>query len=196
MTHRARPPGFTLVEVLVALALVGIVSLLMLEGMRFAALGLGRLSDQAARLDTRRGIETLLRRELGTVFAASLPPAAPALIGGPQSLHFRTLAEDGGAGLYRVDLALEARGGDRALVLTRRRVGATGALNVQREVLAPQLRGLRIAYFGRAAPDAPPQWQERWDDERTPPLLVRIVLDTGDGLARPPLIVRLWAAAE
>ncbi len=196
MTQRARARGFTLVEVLVALALVGVVSLLMLEGMRFAALGLGRLSDQAARLDTRRGIETLLQRDLGTIFAASLPPAAPALVGGPQSLRFRTLAEDGGAGIYRIDLALEARGGDRALVLTRRRVGATGALDVQREVLAPRLSDLRIAYFGRATPDAQPQWQDHWDDAVAPPLLVRIILDTGDGLARPPLIVRLWAAAE
>ena len=186
--------GFTLVEVLIALALVGIVSLLLLEGIRFAALGLGRVSDQAGRLEARRGIEELLRRDLGTVFTASLPPAMPALIGGPQSMRFLTLAEDGGAGLYRVDLAIAARGGERALVLTRRRLGATGALDTEREVLAPRLKFLRIAYFGRATQDAKPQWQQSWGDSRFPPLMVRIALDTGDGLARPPLVVRLWAA--
>lgn len=184
-----RMGGFTLVELLIALALTGLVALLLLSATQFATLGLGRVSDQAERLAARRNIEALLRREIAA--AAPLAPNAPALVGAAQRVRFITLAEDGGAGLYRVELGLQNEGGSQALVLTRIMLGAPGA--AQRTVLAPRLRDFRIAYFG-ALGGAAPRWQDAWDGSRVPPSLVRIALDTGDGLARPPLIVRLWTA--
>ncbi|HUZ74627.1 MAG TPA: prepilin-type N-terminal cleavage/methylation domain-containing protein [Stellaceae bacterium] len=194
MSRGARRPGFTLVEVLIALALTGIVALLMLEGMRFATVGLERASDRADRLEARRSLDALLRRELGATFVAPLLPNAPALVGGAQSLRFLTLAEDGGVGLYRVRLAVETRGGDRALVLTRRRVGGVPALATTRAVLVPRLRALRLAYFGRITPGATPHWYHGWNGPLYPPTLVRIDIDSGDGTAQPPLVIRLWAA--
>jgi general secretion pathway protein J len=196
MTRGRRPDGFTLVELLIALALTGIVALLMLEGVRFSALGLGRLSDLADRLEARRSLEDLLRRELGAVTVAPLLATVPALVGEPQSLQFLTLANDTGAGLYRVKLAIETRGDTRQLVLTRRRIDAPATADAQRAVLVPRLRDLRIAYFGAATPGSDAQWQEEWTGRRDPPALVRFAFDAGDGLARPPLIVRLWAAAR
>ena len=196
MTRGKRPRGFTLVELLIALALTGIVSLLLLEGVRFSALGLGRLSDRADRLEARRSLEDLLRRELGAVSAAPLLSNVPALVGEPQSLQFLTLANDGGAGLYRVRLDVETQGGTRRLVLKRRRLDALSAADEQRAVLVPRLGDLRIAYFGALSPGGAAQWQEEWKGLRDPPALVRFAFDAGDGLARPPLVVRLWAAAR
>lgn len=196
MMRRREPHGFTLVELLIALALTGIVSLLMLEGVRFSALGLGRLSDQAERLEARRSVEELLRRELGAAFAAPLLSSAPPLTGGPQSLQFLTLAEDSGAGLYRVALGVEAQGVKRRLVLSRRRVDAGGAVDAERTVLAPRLDSVQIAYFGAPSPGDEAHWQDRWEGMRDPPALVRIEFDAGDGLRRPPLVVRLWAATR
>lgn len=194
MMRRRRQQGFTLVELLIALALAGVVALLMLEGIRFATLGLQRTSDRADQLETRRGIEDLLRRMLSTAFAAPLRGDAPALTGGPHAMQFLTLAEDGGAGLYRIDLGLAGAGGDRRLLLTRRRLDAPGARDAERIVLAPRLGDLRIAYFGSATPNDSPHWQESWEGLRYPPTLVRVALDLGDGPAHPPLVVRLWAA--
>ena len=66
----------------------------------------------------------------------------------------------------------------------------------QRTVLAPHLASFALAYFG-----APPDGGE--DDMAravgaTPalPRLVRVSLDLGDGVARPPLVVRLWGAGS
>ena len=80
MSARARPDGFTLVELLIALALTGIVSLLMLSGTRFAALGLDRVAAQADRLEARRNLDELLRRELSAAVAS--PLARRAALGG------------------------------------------------------------------------------------------------------------------
>lgn len=196
MTRGRRPNGFTLVELLIALALTGIVALLMLEGVRFSALGLGRMSQRAEQLEARRSLEDLLRRELGAVAAAPLVANVPTLVGEPQALQFLTLANATGAGLYRVKLAVETHGDTRQLVLTRRPVDAPAAADAQRAVLVPRLGDLHIAYFGAASPGGDAQWQEEWKGLRDPPALVRFAFDPGDGLARPPLIVRLWAAAR
>jgi general secretion pathway protein J len=186
--------GFTLVEVLIALALTGLVAVLMLSGMQLAGRGLDRIADRAERLESRRSVEDLLRREIAGAVASPLAPDRPALVGAAQSVEFLTLAEDGGAGLYRVDLGIETEGARRMLVLTRRLADAGADRKAQRTVLVPALRDLRIAYFGQIAGEDAPRWQERWDGSRLPPALVRIALDAGDGVTRPPLVVRLWAA--
>jgi prepilin-type N-terminal cleavage/methylation domain-containing protein len=190
--NNARRSGFTLVEVLIALALTGIVVLLMLEGMRFATAGLERASDRADRLEARRSRAALLERALGAAVAPPLLLHTPALVGGPQSVRFLSLAEDGGVGLYRVTLAVETRNGARALVMTRRRVGALQAVATTRAVVVPRLEELHIAYFGRTAADGVPQWHDHWDGPLDLPTLVRVVIDGRD--AAPPLVVRLWAA--
>ena len=71
--------GFTLVELLIALALTGIVSLLLLSTTRLAALGFDRASAQAERLEAHRALEDLLRRELSATIASPLLPNAPPL---------------------------------------------------------------------------------------------------------------------
>jgi prepilin-type N-terminal cleavage/methylation domain-containing protein len=188
---KQRSAGFTLIEVLIALALSGIVALLLLEGVRVATIGLDRLSDRAERLEARRTLEDLLRRELGGAFAAPLAPNLPALVGHATNMHFLTLAEDAGAGLYQVELGLDKAG---ALSLNRRRVGAAG--EPQASLLLRHPQKFEIAYFGAPSQSDPPQWWESWDGPRFPPRLVRIILDAGDGIEHPPIIVRLWSAAS
>jgi general secretion pathway protein J len=193
MRRRAHTPrGFTLVELLIALALTGLVTLLLLSATRMAALGINRVSAQAERLEARRTLEEMLRRALSSAVASPLLPSAPPLVGGPEKLEFLSLAEDSGAGLYRVSLAVERS----ALVLRRSRDGASGESAPERTLLAPRLASLAIAYFGAPAANAEPHWQERWEGSRRLPKLVRITLDTGDGIAWPPLVVRLWTAND
>ena len=196
MKRQNRQRGFTLIELLIALALTGVVSLLLLEGVRFSALGLGRMSERADRLEARRSLEELLRRELGAVTAAPLLTNMPALVGEPQSVQFLTLANEGGAGLYRVRLAVETQGGARSLVLSRRRLDVSAAAETQRAVLVPQLGDLRIAYYGAPVPGGDAHWQDDWKRLRDPPALVRFSFDAADRLVRPPLVVRLWTAVR
>jgi general secretion pathway protein J len=176
-----RDAGFTLVELLLALALTGIVSLLAVSATRFAAVGLDRVSAQSQRLETRRTLEELLRRSLAATVAEPSLPNVPALEGTSAQVTYVTLADDSGAGLYSDELALDGR----ALVLTRRIIGTGRAAS--RTVLAPRVVSLKLAYFGTS-------WQDYWNGTPVPPRLVRIALDLGDGLSRPPIVVRLWTA--
>jgi len=195
MRARSRPSGFTLVEIMIALALTGLVTLLIMSATRFAVLGLDRVAGTADRIETRHNLEDLLRRELGSTLASSLLPNAPIVVGRPDGITFLTVAEDGGAGLYRVAIGAEMVGSTRSLVLTRWRAGASGDGPPERILLAPRLGSFRIDYFGALDVNAAPKWQDDWEGVRAPPTLVRMTIDTRDGLARPPLVLHLWTAS-
>jgi general secretion pathway protein J len=196
MKARSRAAGFTLVEILIALALTGLVTLLMVSATRFAVLGLDRITGAADRLEARRTLEDLLRRELAGTLASPLLPNASIVVGRPDSITFLTLADDSGAGLYRVAIDAETVGASRALMLTRWRSSAGGDGPPEHVLLAPRIGAFHIDYFGALGVNADPKWQDAWQGVRTPPTLVRMTIDTRDGLARPPLIVHLWASTD
>ena len=192
---RRRPTaGFTLIELLIALALAGLVSLLLAHGINLAARGFDRISRGAERLDESRGVDQVLRRAIAS--AATIPSigALSGFSGGAARVAFLSLVGDSGPGLYRVEIALDPTGGERRLVLTRRRAEPATDPRLERSVLARGVRNFRIAYFGVAGLGEEPSWHDRWDGLGYLPGLVRIELDTADAPARPPLIVRVWDA--
>ncbi len=191
---RDRRSGFTLVELLVALALAGLVSLLLAQGLDLTTRGFAKLSRQADTLDRRRGVDAVLRHALGDAAAIPVFAGKPGFIGEPNRLRFLTLAEEGGAGLYRIDIDFEARRPDRPLVLSRRLADPRNVSHRAQSVLAQDLRGVRLAYFGAPSPGDEPGWQAHWEGLQRLPKLVRVTIDCGCLTPRPPLIVRLWNA--
>lgn len=187
---RRREAGFTLLEVLVALALSAFVGVILLHGVRLAASGLDRHTKAAERLDARQALEALLRRTLG---AAVLVPriAGGEFAGKPEAVEFVAAAEDGGAGLYRVTLGLDAT---RSLILRRRLTAAAADPREAASVLVTRLRSFRLAYFGADAANATPTWHDSWQQLNLLPLMVRAIVDGDGDSPRPPLVVRLWNA--
>lgn len=195
-THRircdaGRDAGFTLIEVIVGLALAGLVSLIMMHGIGLAALGLDRLSQHAERLDERRGLEMLMRRALGTAIATSPADGEPGFVGQATSVSFLSVVEDGGPGLYRIKLALDITQPVGAVTLTRRLAVLSAAARRDESVLVRRARRFDIAYFGATSPAEKPTWHPDWTGIAYLPQLVRIMLDTGDGREQPPVILRL-----
>ncbi|HTZ38166.1 MAG TPA: prepilin-type N-terminal cleavage/methylation domain-containing protein [Stellaceae bacterium] len=194
--RKARPghsAGFTLVELLVALALSALVSLILLHGIRIAAAGFERHTREADRLDARQSLDDLLRRTLGA--AATIPQTAGGMFrGGPDALVFLAAAEDGGAGLYRVELALDRARAEPALVLRRQLAVPAGDPRIAASVIADRVRDFRLAYFGADAASAAAAWHDSWQQLNLLPLLVRVTLDRAGAPPRPALVVRLWSA--
>ena len=185
--------GFTLIEVLVALALSALVSLILMNGIRLATTGFDRQTRVAERLDTRQSLDDLLRRTLGS--AALVPRLAGGMFnGGPSTVEFLGLAEDGGPGLYRINLGIDAMRRDRPLVLRRRLANPTGAPRNATSIVATRVRDFRLAYYGADTASAAPSWHDSWQQLNVLPLLVRVMLDSEADPPRPPLIVRLWNA--
>lgn len=181
--------GFTLIELLVALALSALVSLVLLHGIRLAATGLDRHARAAERLDARQSLDEMLRRTLGA--AAAIPRSAGGLfVGKPNAVEFLAVSQDGGPGLYRIDLGVE-RG---RLVLRRALAAPEGDPHAVSSIIAGKVSQFRLAYFGADAANATPIWREGWQQLATLPLMVRVILDTDGDTPRPPLIVRLWNA--
>ena len=192
-TKTRREAGFTLVEVLVALALSALVSLILLNGIRLATTGLERQTRVAERLDTRQSLDDLLRRTLGS--AALVPRLAGSIFnGGPTTIEFVGVAEDGGPGLYRINLGIDAMRRDRPLVLRRRLATPAGAPHDATSIVATRVRDFRLAYFGADTASATPSWHDSWQQLNVLPLMVRVRLDSDGDPPRPPLLVRLWNA--
>jgi hypothetical protein len=145
-------------------------------------------------VDDRRSIEALIRRAFASVAAIPVYEGQASFVGGPTGVKFLSLAEDGGPGLYRIELSLDATRPDRPLILSRRLANPMGSARPQQSVLTRNARVFQIAYFGAISPDADPAWLGRWDGLVYAPKLVRITFSGPDGRERPPIVIRLWNA--
>jgi general secretion pathway protein J len=188
-----REAGFTLLEVLVALALSALVSVILLHGIRLAASGLDKHTRQADRLDARQSLDDILRRTLSS--AALIPRSAGGeFIGKPDRVEFLGVAEDGGPGLYRIALAVDPARADRPLILRRQLAAPAGDLRAATSIVADRVRDFHLAYFGADGAGADPAWHDDWESLSVLPLMVRVIVDSDGAAPRPPLIVRLWNA--
>jgi prepilin-type N-terminal cleavage/methylation domain-containing protein len=184
--------GFTLLELLVALALSAFVSLILLHGIRIATAGFERHTAATEQLDARQSLDDLLRRTLGT--ATQIPRLAGGdFNGGPGAVAFLGVAEDGGPGLYRIELALDSA---HNLVLRRRLAVPAGDPHTAMSVIASRVRDFRLAYFGADAANATPTWHDSWRQLNLLPLMMRVIFDAEGEVPRPPLVVRLWNAGN
>jgi general secretion pathway protein J len=195
MTGSRQEAGFTLLELMVALALSGLVAVILLHGINIATLGLDRHSRAMERLDARESLDDILRRTLG---AASVVPRAAGgeFIGKPDAIEFLGTFEDRGAGLYRIDLAVDRARADHPLILRRQLALLAGDPRIAASAIAANVRDFRLAYFGADAADAQLGWHDRWEQLNTLPLMVRVILESDGDLPRPPLVVRLWSAGS
>jgi general secretion pathway protein J len=189
--------GFTLVEVIVAVALTAVVLAVLFAGIGIGFKGMARIDADADRLERRRQIDFTLRRQLGAAYAASEARPTEATFGGtPQAVSFLAIDGANGPGFYRVWISLDATGGERRLLLTRQTVAAGAVVGFESAVLARNVAEFRLSYYGIAEPGEPPRWQESWEERRWLPQLVRLHLALADEPARrhPDTVIRLWTA--
>jgi general secretion pathway protein J len=194
---RARERGFTLVEVIVAVALTAAVVALLFAGIGIGFKGMARIESNADRLERRRQIDFMLRRQIGAAYPASDARPTESTFGGtPEAVTFLALDGANGPGFYRVWLSLDATGGERRLVMTRQTVAAGSVVGFDRAVLARNVAEFRLSYYGVAEPNEPPRWQESWKGRRWLPDLVRLHLTLADEPAHihPDTVIRLWTA--
>ena len=186
-----RDAGFTLLEILVALVVLGFVVAGLSQGLRFGL----RATERMERLSVERGdldaVDRLLRR-LVTQMDPGTARTPSAIAGDQASLAFPTDLGAAASALAttHADVLLQAQAG--RLVLRWRPTPHVVPLvpppPPQDTVLLDGIDRIELSYWG-AAGEAPPAWRSEWN-QKTLPLLVRIRLVFPP--ASPPASTRHW----
>lgn len=195
-----RSNGFTLVEMLVSLAVLGLMSTLLLDGVRQTGSFVSRESRRTADREDVVAAQEMLRGRLEQLRPVLTPSSATpeADIRGDEAvLTFVAPGLDraGPTSLWRYRIAVTAAGdlvvytGD---TLDDRFDLEAGDAGWRLFTLVRNVAAIRIAYFGENLRGAGRTWHSRWEGRPQPPELVRVAITFrgGDSRVWPDLIVR------
>ena len=194
--------GFTLVELLVATTLLGLIMMALFGGLRFGTAVWQAGEARADRISELQAVQGFLERQIERtqpVRRSGQAGRRELLFDGlSDSLSFVSLMPEhlGIAGYYLFELHAPTDLDSGRLVMRRQLVqpGASEVESVgepEERVLIDGVSRLEIAYFGAMRPQDAPVWQDRWVDATTLPWLVRIrvVFEEDDRRTWPELVV-------
>ncbi len=214
-THPTSVAGFTLLELLVALTVLGVLTALLSSGLNFGARVWERQRDQLGQQSEMQATQEVVRRlltrawPLGGSLTGSSQQAA--LLGSDSSVQFfgpppaQSLA--GGIYTYKIDVQPGPQGRNRLVLIWRRR-SADGTNRPEAPTNAPPDEAQRLkigkevvlidgivraqfSFFGQGEDGEAGRWRDRWRDAEKMPALVRleVTFPQGDDRSWPPLVV-------
>jgi general secretion pathway protein J len=191
--------GFTLLELLIAITLLGLLLAALFGGLRLGARAWERSEerlDESARLQV---VQNFLRERLAQAYPLTAEDQIGrlrlAFEGTDDALRFVTLMPAYlGTGFAELVLAVDERSGSRDLVVQWRRfelLPQPDDEEPQVKVLLEDIEGLEIAYYGALARGEPVLWHEQWLEVMALPRLIRlrVVFAEDDRRYWPDLIV-------
>jgi general secretion pathway protein J len=182
--QRRNDSGFTLLELLIAVALLGLLSFILASSMRFGVQVWARSHNA---LETAHGI-----REAQTALMDGLARAYPLsghgsngqadFDGATGSIAFVAPSETLPGALERVSVSLEPDGDDNVIVKRATLELARGG-DTRRTILCRHVKTLSFEYFGADSQIDEPTWRKEWRNKPRLPSLVRVRM-TLDGMPK------------
>ena len=201
--------GFTLLELIIALVLLGLLSAVLFGSVKLA----GRSTDGGEAKAGAAASMRLAQQFLRTNLEAQHPLRMRKILdwpllftGAADELRYaaRLPARVAGGGIWYYRLLVKSDDPRSPLVLERVIPDLSAEalpefMNADRSVLAEGIASLKIGYFGRdpdAAPTVAPSWRDQWTDTQRLPLMIRIDVTPKAGPAWPTLYVAPREAPE
>lgn len=196
-----RARGFTLVELLVSLAILGLVAVLLM-----VAIGTGRrvwerMDTASAKVASVEAAQTIVRDRLTRVvpltrYDASAPYAD--MDGKSDVLFFIAPASPERQPDALMDYRLSLSTGSDLVLSSTSDIARVKNPPRDDRVLLRNVARIEFAYFGVAPPDNTRRWRDTWYQRASPPVAVRLRLAFARGDARlwPDLIVRPAATVD
>lgn len=203
-----RQAGFTLIEVVLAMVLLGTMMLLLYSGLNFSLRSWNAGDANGRRVADNRVAENFLRREVGELYPMRWRDPSTlkyAFEGKPHTLRFVSSRRAGIAsgGLSLVAIGVEPGKSPRTFDLVMRRALASGSVNdfsplddAQPSILVSDVDAVDFAYFGATNDFSDPEWTDDWKFDSRMPLLVQMTVHTTRGDPPPPMMLRPMVAVE
>jgi general secretion pathway protein J len=206
---RTRERGFTLIEMVVALVLLGTMMVLLYDGLTFALRSWDAGDANGRRTADRRIGENFLRREVTEVFPMRWKDPVQlryAFEGERQVVRFVSSrpAGAGQGGLSLVSVAVEDDPnvkGERNLVM--RRVLAdpeasdfSALEGAKPSILVADVASVDFSYFGAENDFADPQWTDDWKWPARMPVMIRLAMKGGGGTQMPDIVIKVMVGEE
>jgi general secretion pathway protein J len=203
--------GFTLIELMVALALFAILSGILFGSLRLAGRSTDAGEEKAQASSGMRLASDYLREQLTSQHPQRMRKMLefPLLFGGTgEELRYAATLPGriglGGMWYYKLSLSSAPGKEGSALVLDRVMPVLDGTSmptfdEADRSVLADDIKSLKISYFGRdrgSSVDQAPTWRNTWDNTQLLPILVQVEVTPRKGDPWPPIVVAPRAAPE
>jgi general secretion pathway protein J len=201
--------GFTLLELIIALVLLGLLSAVLFGSVKLA----GRSTDSGEARAGAAASMRLAQQFLRTNLEAQHPLRMRKMVdwpllfaGGSDELRYaaRLPTRVAGGGIWYYRLVVKTDTARSPLVLERmipdlQADALPDFVNADRSVLAEDIASLKIGYFGReadAAATVAPSWRDQWSDPQRLPLMIRIDVTPKTGAPWPTLYVSPREAPE
>ncbi len=185
--------GFTLIEVLIAIAIFAIVTVMLYSGLYGATKRLAVIDDAIEQSQNNHLVVATLRK-----LVAQTQPIFET-DGNHRRLRFSGRRDEfnaviplpshrGGPGLYNVTIQTRrGAAGDRVEMIYSPLVGA--AYDEPESIAVFDSKKVEFSYYGRANDESPPNWSSVWLNRDRLPSLVRMELKGRDVLAEPKAFV-------
>jgi general secretion pathway protein J len=206
---KSRAGGFTLIELVVALVLLGTMMVLLYDGLTFALRSWDAGDANGRRTADRRVGENFLRREVAEVFPMRWKDPTQlryAFEGKRQVMRFVSSrpAGAGQGGLALASVAVEEDPkvpGSHNLVMRRALADPDaadfGALDsATPSVLVEDVESVEFSYFGAENDFTDPRWLDEWIYPARMPVMIRLAVKGRGGAPMPDIIIRVMVSEE